>query len=59
VGDGECPREVGEEEDARLQRRYEQGLAALVVPRDLGPELGNARPNLLGGEIDLPDLVGL
>jgi hypothetical protein len=59
VRDGQGPREVGEEEDARFQRRDEQGLATLVVPRDLGPQLGNARPNLLGGEIDLPDLVGL
>jgi hypothetical protein len=37
--DLERPREVGQEEDARLQRGDEDRLAALVVAGDLGAEL--------------------
>ena len=51
--------EVGQEENARLQRRDEDRLASLVFVGDLGPELENSRSNLLGGEIDLAELVGL
>jgi len=43
------PREIRQEEDARLERGDEDGVAALVVPGDLGAELGNARSDLLGG----------
>jgi hypothetical protein len=48
-------REVGEEDEARLQQREQQQLAARVVPRDLGPELFDAAPQLLRGEEDLAD----
>ena len=53
------PREVGQEENARLQRGDEDRIAALVVAGDLGAELGNARPDLRGSEIDLTELLGL
>ena len=54
-GIGDRAREVGEEEDARLQRGDEHRLATLVVAGDLGAELRHPRPDLLRGEIDLPD----
>jgi hypothetical protein len=46
-------REVGQEDEARLQQRDEQQVAAGVVARDLGAELADARLQLLGGEKDL------
>jgi hypothetical protein len=49
-------REVGDEDDARLERGDEQRLAALVVAGDLTPELGDARSQLLAREVDLPEL---
>jgi hypothetical protein len=49
-------REVGQEDEARLQQRDEQQVAALVVARDLGSELLDAAAQLLGGEEDLADL---
>jgi hypothetical protein len=55
MGDGNRPREVGEEEDARLQRGDEDRLAALVVPSDLRAELCNARLDLSSREIDLTE----
>jgi hypothetical protein len=36
--------EVGDEDDARLERRYQQRLATLVVTRDLATELTDPRP---------------
>jgi hypothetical protein len=42
VRDGNRPREVGQEDEARLQQRDEQELAALVVARDLRAELRDA-----------------
>jgi hypothetical protein len=60
VCDRDRPREVGEEDEARLQQRDEQQLAALVVARDVGSELFDAAAQLLGGEEDLADAgVGL
>jgi hypothetical protein len=60
VLDPDCAREVGEEDEARLQQRDEQQLAALVVARDVGSELFDAAAQLLGGEEDLADAgVGL
>ena len=50
-------REVGEEEDARLQRGDEDGLAPRVVAGDLRAELGDARLDLLRREIDLTERV--
>jgi hypothetical protein len=55
VQDGRRPREVGEEDEARLQRADEDRLAPLVVARDLRAELGDASRKLVGREIDLPD----
>jgi len=49
------PREVAGEDDARLERRDQDGFAALEVGRDLGAELGDACLDLLGGEVDLSD----
>ena len=57
--DLERPREVGQEEDTRLQRGDEDRLAALVIAGDLRPELGNARSDLRGGQVDLAELVGI
>jgi hypothetical protein len=49
-------REVGEEDEARLQQRDEQELAALVVARDLPAELVDAAAQLLRAEEDLADV---
>jgi hypothetical protein len=48
-------RQVGEEDDARLQRRDEQRLASGVVPRDRSAELADPNGDLLGGEVDVAD----
>ena len=53
VADRDGAREVGQEDEARLQQRDEQQVAAGVVARDLGAELADARLQLLGGEKDL------
>jgi hypothetical protein len=55
MGNRNRPREVGEEEDARLQRGHEHRLATLVVACDLRAELGDPRLDLAGGEIDLTE----
>ena len=55
VMDGNRAREVGQEDEARLQQRDEQQVAAGVVARDLGAELLDAGSQLLGGEEDLTD----
>jgi hypothetical protein len=57
VRDLERAREVGQEDEARLQRCDEQRRAARVVARDVAPELADARVDLLPGEIDLGDLA--
>jgi hypothetical protein len=48
-------REVGEEDEARLQQRDQQQVAILVVARDLRAELLDAAPELVGAEEDLAD----
>jgi hypothetical protein len=53
--DPHCAREVGQEDEARLQQRDEQQVAALVVAGDLGSELLDAAAQLLGAEEDLAD----
>lgn len=53
--DGNRAREVGQEEDAGLQRRNEDRLAALVVAGDLGAELRDACLDLAGREVDLTE----
>jgi hypothetical protein len=50
-------REVGDEDEARLQRRDEQRLQAVVVADDLAPELADACRQLLAREVDLADRV--
>jgi hypothetical protein len=55
VHDRDRTREIGEEDEARLQRSDEDRLEAGVVAADLGAELPNAGSELLGGEVDLSD----
>jgi hypothetical protein len=52
VGNRDGTREVGQEDEARLQQRDEQQVAAGVVARDVGAELADARLQLLGREKD-------
>jgi hypothetical protein len=55
VGDRQRPRQVGEEDDARLQRRDQDGLQPLVVRGDRGAELVDARLELLRAEVNVSD----
>ena len=48
-------REVGQEDEARLQQRDEEQVAAGVVAGDLGAQLADAALQLLGGEEDVAD----
>ncbi len=57
VRNREGAREVDEERDGGLQRADEQRLAAGVVAGELCAELGDARADLLGREVDLSDPV--
>ena len=57
VEDRGRPRQVGEEDEARLQRCDQERLPALVVRGDLGAELGHAGRDLLGGEVHLADAL--
>jgi hypothetical protein len=59
VGDGERAREVAEEDGARLQRRDEERLAVAVRERQLRAELGDAAPDLVPRQVDLPDRVAV
>jgi hypothetical protein len=43
VLDREGAGEIGDEHETRLERRNEQRLLALVVPRDLGAQLSDTR----------------
>jgi len=52
---GDCPRKVGQEEDARLQRGDEDRLASLVVARDLDAQLAYPGLDLAGGEVDVTE----
>jgi hypothetical protein len=58
VEDGKRSGEIGDEDDARLQRRDEDRFPPFVVVGDLRTELLDARFDLLGGEVDLPDAIG-
>jgi hypothetical protein len=53
VGDRDRAREVGQEDEARLQQGDEQQVAAGVLAGDLRAELADARLQLLGREKDL------
>jgi hypothetical protein len=55
VLDRDRPREVGQEDEARLQQRDKQQVAVRVVARDLGAELLDAAAQLLCAEEDLAD----
>jgi len=57
VRDRDRPREVRDEDRARLQRRDEDGVAAVVVGGDLTAELGDAARDLLPREVDVTDRV--
>ena len=53
--DPDRARQIGNEDDARLERRDEQRLPPFVVTGDLAPELADTRPKLLAREVDLPE----
>ena len=55
VPDRERARQVGEEDDARLQRRDEQRVTLAVVVRDLASELADPELDLRGGEVAVAD----
>jgi hypothetical protein len=55
VGDRDRPREVGQEDEARLQQRDEQQVAAGVLAGDLRAELVDASSQLVRCEKDLTD----
>jgi hypothetical protein len=48
VDDGQGPREIGDEDERRLQRRDENRLQAVVVIGDLRAQLPDTGLNLLG-----------
>jgi hypothetical protein len=50
-------RQVGDEEEARLQRADEERLAPPVVVRDLAAELVDASSDLARGEVDVADAL--
>jgi hypothetical protein len=55
VRDLECAREVGQEDEARLQRRDKDRIEVDVVTCDLRRELPDAAADLLAREVDLAD----
>jgi hypothetical protein len=55
VVDGDGARQIGEEDNARLERREEQRLTAGVVAGDIRTELADARRELSLREVDVPD----
>jgi hypothetical protein len=57
VQDRQRAREVGEEDEARLQGADEDRLAPVVVARDLRPELADTGRDLGSREVDLADPV--
>jgi hypothetical protein len=59
VRDRQRAGEVGEEDCARLERRDEQRLAARVGVGQLGAQLGDAAPDLVTGQVDVPNRVAL
>jgi hypothetical protein len=55
VRDRQRAREIGEEDEARLQRRDEERRLAGVVEREVGTELPYACVELLASEVDIAD----
>ena len=59
MGDREGAGEVGEEDGAGLERGDKQRLAARVGVGQLGTELDDSAPDLIAGQVDLPDRVAI
>ena len=59
VRDRERPGEVGEEDDARLERRDQDRVERRVVARDLGSELADPGRDLGARQVDGADLAVL
>jgi hypothetical protein len=55
VQDRHGAREIGDEDERRLERGDEDRLEILVVAGDLGAELLDPRGDLLPREVDLAD----
>jgi hypothetical protein len=55
VDDRERAREVGHEDEARLERGDEQRVSSLVLVRELVPELAYADVDFLAREVDVAD----
>jgi hypothetical protein len=53
--DRQRPRQVGEENDAGLQRRDEQRLELLVIAGDLSAQLRYPGGDLAGRQVDVAD----
>jgi hypothetical protein len=59
VRDPQRPREIGQEDGARLERRDEQRLEAGVGLGELLAELGDPPADLLAAQVDIPDGVSV
>jgi hypothetical protein len=57
VDDRQSPREVGDEDDGRFQRRDQDRLEAFVIGSDLRAQLLDAGLDLLPCEVDLADAL--
>jgi hypothetical protein len=55
VRDRQRAGEVGQEDEARLERCDEERRLAFVVAREVGAELADARVELLAPEVDVAD----
>jgi hypothetical protein len=55
VLDPDGAREIGDEDEARLERRHEQRVEAVVLAPQLAPELTDACRQLLAREVDLAE----
>jgi hypothetical protein len=53
--DRQRAREIGQEDEARLQRRDQQRFAVEVITRDVFAELADARLQLLAREVDVAE----
>jgi hypothetical protein len=59
VRDGQRAREIGQEDDARLQRRHEERLPSGERGGELLAELRDAAGDLLPRQVDLPDRMAV
>jgi len=55
VRDLECAREIGQKDEARLQRRDQEGLALGVLRRDLRSQLRDSCGDLLRRQVEVAD----